>query len=129
MAAHARTSIMVVDDDRHLLTTITDFLRFEGFEVMSAGDGMKALLLLKTARPDVILLDVMMPGMDGGEVAQAIRAIPALEHTPIIFTTAVVSKAEERTHGGEIGGEMFLAKPFKFEELTSRIRDVLARTP
>ena len=125
MTAHDRTKILIVDDDAHLLTTLTDFLRFEGFEVLNAADGKQALALLRTVRPDVILLDVMMPGMDGGEVAQAIRAIPALKTTPIIFTTAVVSKAEERTHGGQIGGESFLAKPFNLDELTMRIRSLL----
>ena len=125
MAPRTRTTIMVVDDDQHLLTTISDFLRFEGFEVITATDGKQALKALRTSHPDVILLDVMMPEMDGGDVAQAIRANPSLKDIPIIFTTAVVSKSEERTHDGNIGGESFLAKPFRLDELTSRIREVL----
>jgi DNA-binding response OmpR family regulator len=120
-----RTAILLVDDDKHLLTTVSDFLSFEGFHVLKASNGKEALAILKTETPDVILLDVMMPGMDGGDVAQAIRAIPALQYVPIIFTTAVVSKAEEREYGGNIGGESFLAKPFKLDELTSRIKDAL----
>ncbi|MBT3192170.1 MAG: response regulator [Verrucomicrobia bacterium] len=122
----SRTTVLVVDDDEHLLATITDFLRFEGFEVMKASGGTQAMALLRTVHPDVILLDVMMPGMDGGEVAQAVRAIPGMEQTPIIFTTAVISKSEARTHDGQIGGEMFLAKPFKLEELTATIQSALA---
>jgi DNA-binding response OmpR family regulator len=128
MAAYARTTVLVIDDDQHLLRTIADFLRFEGFEVLTAADGKQALALLTIERPDIILLDVMMPGMDGGEVAQSIRTMPALKSTPIIFTTAVVSKSEARTHDGQIGGESFLAKPFNLDELTSRIRETLSRT-
>jgi len=119
---------MVVDDDRHLLTTVTDFLRFEGYEVITAANGKEALAALRKSRPDVILLDVMMPGMDGGDVAQAIRARPTLKNIPIIFTTAVVSKSEERSHDGEIGGESFLAKPFQLDELTMRIQEALPST-
>ena len=125
MPTRTPTKVMIVDDDRHLLTTITDFLRFEGYEVLAASDGKQALSLLRKNRPDVILLDVMMPGMDGGDVAQAIRANPVLKGIPIIFTTAVVSKSEERTHDGNIGGESFLAKPFRLDELTARIHDAL----
>ena len=125
MTQNTQITVMVVDDDQHLLTTITDFLRFEGFDVVAAGDGKQALEKLRTVRPDVIMLDVMMPEMDGGDVAQAIRAKPGLKHVPIIFTTAVVSKSEERMHGGNIGGESFLAKPFRLDELTARIREAL----
>ncbi len=128
MAPDTRTTVMVVDDDRHLLTTVTDFLRFEGYEVITAANGKEALAALRKSRPDVILLDVMMPGMDGGDVAQAIRARPTLKNIPIIFTTAVVSKSEERSHDGEIGGESFLAKPFQLDELTMRIQEALPST-
>ncbi len=127
MNNNRKTTILVVDDDKHLLTTISDFLRFEGYQVLTAVDGKQALAQLATARPDIILLDVMMPGMDGGDVAQAIRAMPAFLKTPIIFTTAVVSKAEARSHDGRIGGESFLAKPFKLDELTARITESLGQ--
>jgi len=119
---------MLVDDDRHLLTTIADFLRFEGYEVITATSGKEALSALRKSRPNIILLDIMMPGMDGGDVAQAIRANPVLKNVPIIFTTAAVSKAEERSHDGCIGGESFLAKPFQLDELTARIREALSST-
>ncbi len=125
MTPHKRTTVMVVDDDPHVLATITDFLRFEGYDVVAASDGKQALDQLTSVRPDIILLDVMMPGMDGGDVAQAIRARPALKNTPIIFSTAVVSKSEERAHGGNIGGESFLAKPFSLDELMARIGEAL----
>ena len=125
MTPNARTTVMVVDDDRHLLTTVTDFLQFEGYEVITAANGKEALAALETSHPDIILLDIMMPGMDGGDVAQAIRARPALRDIPIIFATAAVSKSEERLHDGHIGGESFLAKPFRLDELTMRIQEAL----
>lgn len=128
MAPDRQITVMIVDDDRHLRTTMTDFLRFEGYEVITAANGKQALAALQTIQPDIILLDIMMPGMDGGDVAQAIRAKPDLKDIPIIFTTAAVSKSEERLHGGQIGGESYLAKPFELDELTMRIREALPNT-
>jgi two-component system alkaline phosphatase synthesis response regulator PhoP len=120
----ARAVILVVDDEPALRDTVAYSLRREGFEVLLAVDGPEALSLARGKLPDLIVLDVMLPGMDGLEVCRALRSESTV---PIIMLSA---KGEEfdRVLGLEIGADDYLAKPFAMRELLARVRASLRRT-
>ncbi len=99
-------------------------LRFQGFTVESAGDGRSALEAVASFKPDLIVLDVMLPDMEGFEVARRLNADRV--QVPIIFLTAR-DATEDKVHGLTIGGDDYVTKPFSIEELVARIRTVLRR--
>jgi len=123
--ATAQHHILVIDDDSHLLVTLADCLRYEGYQVTAAANGPEGLRHLESITPDLILLDVMMPGMDGGEVAQKIRANFRLADIPIIYLSAAFSKEDEQRYGGVLAGEPFIAKPVEIDMLLERVREAL----
>lgn len=116
--------IMVIDDEEQMRTMIRTFLEKDGYKVVEATDGVHALSLLDKTKPHLLLVDVMMPFMDGFTFTQEVKAIASL---PLIFLSA---KGEEwdRVHGLKIGADDYLAKPFLPEELLARIASVLRRT-
>jgi len=117
--------ILVVDDDPHIRDLIRFALRKEGFEVAEAKDGQAALDMHKRAQPDLVILDILMPELDGTEVCRRLRKEAA---TPIIFLS---SKDEEldRIVGLELGGDDYVTKPFSPRELVARVKAVLRRRP
>ena len=120
--------ILVVDDEVALARTVALNLEDTGrFEVAVANNGTEALDMAPRFRPDLILLDLMMPDMDGSEVAERLCADPLLRDVPVVFLTAVVAKAEVKAGGDMIGGRCFLAKPARAEELVSCIDNQLRR--
>ena len=113
--------VLVVDDDRdttHLIKILLE--RRGGYAVLEENDSTRAHQTALSLRPDVILLDIMMPEMDGGEVAAGIDGDPWLRGTPIIFLTALVTRAEAKS-GLEIQGHSFLAKPISIPEVIEAI--------
>jgi len=116
--------ILIVDDEPEMVRGLEDNLRFEGYQTLAAGDGRRGLELALTEGPDLILLDVMMPGMSGWEVCRAIRA-KGLD-VPVIMLTARGEEAD-RVQGLELGADDYVAKPFGLRELLARIRAVLRR--
>jgi two-component system OmpR family response regulator len=116
--------ILIVDDDDRLLAVIDQYLRSEGYTTLLAADGAEALRVWQEKKPDLIVLDWMMPRMGGLDVARQVRQAGA---TPIIFLTA---RAEEtdKLIGLELGADDYLTKPFSLRELAARIRAVLRRT-
>ena len=111
--------ILIVDDDKRLTRLLRLNLGETGrFLVQEETVATSALQTALSFMPDLILLDVMMPDMDGGDVAAQIRAHPNLCHVPIVFLTAAAKKAEITDHQGHIGGMPFLAKPVDIDELT-----------
>jgi CheY-like chemotaxis protein len=113
--------VMVIDDESGFTRLLKLTLERTGhFVVLEENDGTKAWLAAREFRPDIIFLDVVMPAIDGGDVAQQIRSDPALAHVPIIFLTAIVS---EREGGHEIGGFPFLAKPVAVEAVIRCIEE------
>ena len=116
--------ILIVDDEPQMVRGLEDNLRFEGYQTLSARDGREALALAAAESPDLILLDVMMPGMSGWEVCRALRAKGLA--MPIIMLTARGEEAD-RVHGLELGADDYVAKPFGLRELLARIRAVLRR--
>jgi len=117
--------VLVVDDEENIRDLIAMGLRYEGFEVQTEDNGRAALNAVPAFRPDLILLDVMMPDLDGFEVCRRLQADG--ERAPVIFLTARKGM-EDKLTGLTIGGDDYLTKPFGFEELLARIRVVLRRT-
>jgi DNA-binding response OmpR family regulator len=118
--------ILVVDDDRDVAQSIELALRRRGFRVTLAHSGVEALKLLRRYRPDLVLLDVLMPGMSGIEVCRRLRADENTSGMPIIFLTAR-GQERDRIEGLRAGADDYLSKPFNLEELILRVKAVLRR--
>lgn len=116
--------MLVVDDEPRMIHFIRLNLEHDGFEVVEAGSGQRALADLRDRLPDLILLDVMMPEMDGFETLQLIREISTV---PVIMLTAKDAE-EDRVRGLELGADDYIAKPFSPREMVSRVKAVLRRT-
>lgn len=118
--------IFVVDDDRDVAQSIELALRRRGFRVTLAHSGVEALKLLRRYRPDLVLLDVLMPGMSGIEVCRRLRADENTANLPVIFLTAR-GRERDRIEGLRVGADDYLSKPFNLEELILRVKAVLRR--
>jgi len=119
--------ILVVDDDTDALEIVRTYLESRGYEVATALDGKEALARLEEIRPAVVLLDVMMPGMDGWEVARVIKNHPDFGNTRVIMLTAR-SDFSDKHEGLRAGADDYLVKPIKLEDLGQRIeRNLKAR--
>lgn len=116
--------ILVVDDEEDLRTMLAEHLEDEGYTVLTAGTGDEALALAQSRRLDVILLDVMMPGLSGFDLCTVLRDLPLTRTTPIIFLTAVVDNAR-KTMAMRLGATEYLTKPFKLREVTARVEGIL----
>jgi len=116
--------LVLVDDDANLRHTLGYTLRQEGFEVISAGDGERGLEMFRQSRPDVVVLDVMLPKLDGFEVCRRIRRE---SDVPILMLTARDTELD-KVVGLELGADDYLAKPFSTRELVARVRALLRRT-
>jgi len=116
--------VLVVDDEDYITDLIAVGLRFVGFEVDTAADGREALAKIASTRPDLVVLDISMPGMDGLEVVQRLRRDGVA--TPIVFLTARDAPAD-RVKGLHLGGDDYITKPFSLEELLARIEAILRR--
>jgi DNA-binding response OmpR family regulator len=118
-----KVRIVTADDDPQLLRLITRNLEFEGYEVTTASDGALALAEIERSAPDLVLLDVMMPKMDGFTVCQRVREFSSV---PIIIVTAR-GQDQDKVKGLDLGADDYLTKPFSVEELLARVRAVLRR--
>ena len=118
-----KTTVLVADDDPHLLRLVTRNLQFEGYEVLPASDGQQALEQIEAKRPDLVLLDVMMPKLDGFTVCYRTRAFSVV---PIILVTAR-GQEQGKIRGLDLGADDYLTKPFSVDELLARVRAVLRR--
>jgi two-component system, cell cycle response regulator len=117
-------TILIVDDNPQILSILADLLRPLGHTIVCAAGGPAALTIATTTPPDLMLLDVMMPGMDGFTVCRHIRAHPQLAQLPIILITALDDR-ESRVRGFEAGADEFVTKPFDYAELRARVSTVL----
>lgn len=116
--------VLVIEDDASLLFGLEKNLRFEGYEVLSADDGEKGLQLAIDARPDLIILDIMLPKINGFEVCETLRRNDI--RTPVIFLSAK-STERDKISGLELGGDDYMTKPFSVGELLARVKSVLRR--
>jgi two-component system, OmpR family, KDP operon response regulator KdpE len=119
-----KTTILSADDDPQLLRLVTRNLQLDGYEVLAASDGQQALELIEAHMPDLILLDVMMPKLDGFEVLEKVREFTS---TPIILLTAR-GQDQDKIRGLDLGADDYLTKPFSVDELLARVRAVLRRS-
>ncbi|MER7890588.1 response regulator transcription factor [Micromonospora sp. NPDC048909] len=124
-ATQTEARLLVVEDDPNILELLSASLRFAGFDVATATSGSAALNAAKDHRPDLVVLDVMLPDLDGFEVIRMLRE--GGTRTPVVFLTAR-DATDDKIRGLTLGGDDYVTKPFSLEELTARIRAVLRRT-
>lgn len=119
-------NILVIEDDEIVARTIERSLRGHEFRITIANSGVKGLKIARRAVPDLVILDIIMPGMDGYTVCTEMRSDPILSDVPILFLTAK-SKEEDKVAGFRVGADDYLTKPFNIDELILRVRAILRR--
>ena len=119
--------ILVVDDDKSIVRVLRGYLEQSGYQVLTAADGETALHMLRRERPDLVILDLMMPNLDGWEVTRIVRADKGLAATPIIMLTARVEDTDKIV-GLELGADDYITKPFNAREVVARVNALLRRT-
>ncbi len=124
MAQFVKQKILVVDDEVNICELIQLYLEKEGFDVSVANDGLTAIEIFKETTPDLVILDVMLPGADGWQVCREIRKISQI---PVIFLSAK-GETFDKVLGLELGADDYMVKPFEPKELTARVKAVLRRT-
>lgn len=120
----ARRKILVVDDERYILHILDFSLGSEGYEVITAGDGEQAVERTKSEKPDLIVMDIMMPKMDGFEACKLIKSDPDTREIPVIMLTAK-GREVDKNRGMEAGADEYLTKPFSPAKLIERVHSVL----
>jgi two-component system response regulator RpaA len=120
-------NILVIEDDYIVARTIERSLRGDEYHVTLASRGEKGVVIARQNPPDLVILDIIMPDMDGYQVCRAMRADPVLAETPILFLTAKV-KPQDKIAGFKAGGDDYLCKPFNVDELILRVQAILRRT-
>jgi len=115
-----RPNILVVDDERFNLTLLTETLSQQGYYVRIANDGEEALATIARSKPDLILLDILMPGINGYEVCQKLKADPATKYIPILFIS-IMDKADDKIKAFNCGAADYISKPFQVEEVIARV--------
>ncbi len=121
----ATGKILAIDDEPEITDILATFLREAGYQVETANSGMTGLEKAKTFKPDLILLDIMMPFMDGYEVCEELKRTPQLKKTPVLFLTAKEGRSDEG-RSFRSGGDMYIKKPFSCERLLEMVKVVLA---
>jgi phosphate regulon transcriptional regulator PhoB len=120
-------TILVIDDEKDLIELVRYNLEKEGFDVIAATDGQAGLEVVKRHRPDLVVLDLMMPGLDGLQVCQRLRSDPRQGRIPVIMLTAKATEAD-RVVGLELGADDYITKPFSPREVVARVKAVLRRS-
>jgi DNA-binding response OmpR family regulator len=120
------STILVIDDDELVSRTLQRAMKMYGYQVMVARSGTEGLQLARRHRPDLFILDIMMPGADGYQVCRQIRGDPLLKELPVLFLTAKM-KDEDKIEGFRAGADDYLTKPFNMEELELRVKAILRR--
>jgi len=115
--------ILVCDDDDHIRNIMEFSLEAEGFEVLAAADGEQALQAVMSEQPDLVILDVMMPGSDGLTVCRELKANPATRHIPVLLLTAKTDKGD-REAGLAAGADDYIIKPFSPQRLIEKVNEV-----
>jgi two-component system, OmpR family, response regulator len=124
----SQKKVLIVDDEESFTRLLKLNLEAGGtYRVRTENRAPYAVSAAKEFRPDLIFLDVMMPEMDGGDIASVLRADPEMKHIPIVFLTAAVKKEEVNSRGGEVGGFPYLAKPVDVETVIACLRTHLGR--
>lgn len=120
-----KKTIMVVDDEKSLLELLGALLEEEGYEVVNASSGDEALAKLKTVKPDLVLLDMMMPGMSGREVCERIRGDPETKNLKVVFLTVAKFSEVGKDTLSEMDVSDYITKPFENEDLLKRVKKIV----
>ncbi|MFH0790191.1 MAG: response regulator [Candidatus Omnitrophota bacterium] len=118
-----KKKILVADDDKVTLKLVEHSLTNAGYDVVFTEDGNQVIGLVKKEKPNLILLDIFMPGMHGTEIGQALRNDPEAKNIPIIYLTSLFTKDDERRMGHIISGNLFIAKPFNTDDLLRMVQE------
>lgn len=121
MNATPKQTVLIVDDNPANLKVIANFLTQAGYKILAADDGAAAIELVENSKPNIILLDVMMPGIDGYETCERLKANPSTRDIPVLFLTAR-SETADKVHGFYVGGADYITKPYQEEEVLARVR-------
>jgi DNA-binding response OmpR family regulator len=116
--------ILIVDDEPNILLSLDFLMKKNGFQVFVARDGDEALNILKAETPDLIILDIMMPKVDGYEVCTFIRSEPSFADSKVIFLSAKSTEADIQK-GYEVGADLYLTKPFSTKELLAKVKELI----
>jgi two-component system alkaline phosphatase synthesis response regulator PhoP len=119
--------LLVVDDEENILMILKDSLQFSGFDVVTATNGEEALVMVAKENPDLMVLDIGMPKLDGWEVCRRLKGNDQTKHLPIIILTAYAQTSDKRK-GMELGADRFVTKPCDLTDLVKEINDLLAKT-
>jgi DNA-binding response OmpR family regulator len=123
----SKGTILVIDDEKDLIELVRYNLEKEGYDIIAAGDGPSGMEVIRKHRPDLVVLDLMMPGMDGLAVCQQLRSDARVGRVPIIMLTAKATEAD-RIVGLELGADDYITKPFSPREVVARVKAVLRRS-
>lgn len=123
----SKSTVLVIDDEADLIELVRYNLEKEGFEALTASDGQSGLQIAQRRKPEVIVLDLMMPGMDGLEVCRRLRTDERTSHIPLVMLTARAAEMD-RIVGLEMGADDYVTKPFSPRELVARIKAILRRS-
>ncbi len=116
--------VLVVDDDPYILMSVEFLMKKNGYEVMVARNGTEAMGFLETGRPDLVLLDIMMPDVDGYSICRHIKATPVLEDIIVVFISAKTAEADIQ-QGYDLGAALYVSKPFSTRDLMKKINELL----
>ncbi len=122
-----RKKILVIDDQEDLLELTRRLLESSGYDVITLADGTNALDLIKKELPHLVLMDMIMPEKDGGQICQEMKSDAATHHIPVILTTAQMMDTSEYSDEQSIGADDYLLKPFEIDDLLSKIGNLLAK--
>ena len=120
--------VLVVDDEPDVTGLLAYHLKAKGYTVETVNDPLRSIGIARSLLPDLVILDVLMPGLNGHQVCRLLRSDPKLKKVPIIFLTAKVEEGD-RVQGFEVGGDDYVCKPFSVKELVLRVQSMLRRTP
>ncbi len=120
--------VLIVDDEVAIVKVLRDRFEMEGFEVLTANDGVKGVEVARCEKPDIIIMDITMPNMDGLTAARLLRQDPATAHIPIIMLTARGQESDERA-GYEVGAIRYFTKPFSPRQLVKEVQSILESHP
>lgn len=124
-----KNKILIVDDEPDALFILQKELTARGYSVVTANNGKDAITLARSKHPDLIILDVAMPDMDGGQVAEKLQEGLSTKDIPIIFLTALFPKRKEEEQGHVVAGHVFIAKPYDIEELVAQMKKLILGHP
>lgn len=122
------TKVVIIEDNTEMADTLALNLREEGYDALVANDGEKGLAAIRAEQPDLVILDIMLPVLDGLSICRIVRKDPVLQHTPIIMLTARGAEID-KIQGLELGADDYIVKPFGLGEFLARVRAVLRRVP